>query len=63
MLTSLPASWSTNRLQKEFGISRRMSDAVKDLVAEKGHWSYPDTQKLEPNEDEELVKNFFMMTM
>lgn len=48
LLTTLPASWSQKRIEEEFKVSRYTSKQVKELVATKGHYSYPDSIKGNP---------------
>ena len=41
ILTVLPKSWSTRRIEREFGVSHHISRKVKSLVKEKGILSLP----------------------
>ena len=61
ILTVLPKSWSTRRIEREFGVSHHISRKVKSLVKEKGILSLPDPKPGHslPQETTDLVVAFF----
>ena len=61
ILTVLPKSWSTRRIEREFGVSHHISRKVKSLVKEKGILSLPDPKPGHtlPQETADLVVAFY----
>lgn len=61
LLTTLPDSWNRSRIEQEFQVSSYTSKQVKDLVAAKGHYSYPEPIKGKPLPDSVRSKviNFY----
>jgi hypothetical protein len=61
LLTTLPDSWNRSRIEQEFEVSSYTSKQVKDLVAAKGHYSYPEPIKGKPLPDSVRSKviNFY----
>lgn len=61
LLTTLPDSWSRKKIEEEFEVSAYTSKQVKDLVATKGHYSYPESVKGNPlpNDVKSRVINFY----
>lgn len=61
ILTVLPKSWSTRRIEREFGVSHHISQKVKSLVKVKGILSLPDPKPGHslPQETADLVVAFY----
>ena len=61
ILTVLPKSWSTRRIEREFSVSHHISRKVKSLVKEKGILSLPDPKPGHslPQETADLAVTFY----
>ena len=62
VLTVLPQSWSIHKVAKMFGVSRYLVTKAKQLVAEKGILSSPNSKggMTLPVRTQEEVKNFYL---
>jgi hypothetical protein len=63
LLTTLPQSWTQQKMMKEFGISRHLAAKAKHQIEEKGLYSRPDKrlQSLSSKRINDLIVKFYNM--
>lgn len=62
LFTTLPVKWSTRKIAREFGVSRRLVVSAKNLKEDKGYCSHPDKRIRRGMSSDliEKVKDFYL---